>query len=172
MGAAPVDAAYLASLAPPRELESAVDRVRRKLRMLPSGRTLAKTIPAKHLSRDERRASELVDYPPDVDRPVTRGDCGQARPCPFVSCSHHNYLDVNPLTGALKLNFPHLEVWEMPPGESCSLDVADLGGLTLEEVGAIANVTRERIRQVQNRGLAKLKDDDAGGELGVPPEHY
>ncbi len=87
-----------------------------------------------------------------------------ARPCPFVSCSHHLYLDVNPETGAIKLNFPHLEVWEM--AETCSLDVADRGGITLEEVGAILNLTRERIRQVEVRGLCKIKNDDTGGELG------
>src|SRR5258707_13829037 len=89
------------------------------------------------------------------------------RPCPFVSCSHHLYLDVNPETGAIKLNFPHLEVWEM--AETCSLDVADRGGITLEEEGAILNLTRERIRQVEVRGLAKIKDH-TGNELRIPPE--
>jgi hypothetical protein len=76
------------------------------------------------------------------------------RPCPFVSCQHHLYLDVSARTGAIKLNFPDLEVWEMT--ESCALDVADRGGTTLEEVGAIMNLTRERIRQVEVKGLAKL----------------
>ena len=89
------------------------------------------------------------------------------RPCPFVSCAHHLYLDVNPDSGAIKLNFPHLEVWEM--AETCSLDVADRGGITLEEVGAILNLTRERIRQVEVRGLYKIKNH-TGGELGIPPE--
>ena len=99
---------------------------------------------------------------------MTREACASMpRPCPFVSCSHHLYLDVNQETGAIKLNFPHLEVWEM--AETCSLDVADRGGITLEEVGAILNLTRERIRQVEVRGLAKIKDD-SDGELGVPPE--
>ena len=40
---------------------------------------------------------------------------------------------------------------------------------TLEEVGAILNLTRERIRQVEVRGLAKIKDH-TGEELGLPPE--
>jgi hypothetical protein len=40
--------------------------------------------------------------------------------------------------------------------ETCALDVADRGGTTLEEVGAIMNLTRERIRQVEVKGLAKL----------------
>jgi len=72
-----------------------------------------------------------------------------------VSCKHHLYLDVNPETGSIKLNFPDLEVWEMK--ETCSLDVADRTGATLEEVGEILNLTRERIRQVEVRGLIKLK---------------
>ena len=101
-------------------------------------------------------------------RPRTRAECaGVQRPCPYVSCRHSLYLDVNPQTGAIKLNFPHLEVWEM--AETCSLDVADRGGITLEEVGAILNLTRERIRQVEVRGLSKIKDHTAG-ELGLPPE--
>jgi DNA-directed RNA polymerase sigma subunit (sigma70/sigma32) len=33
------------------------------------------------------------------------------------------------------------------------------------------NLTRERIRQVEVRGLSKIKDD-SDGELGVPPERY
>src|SRR5688572_33201287 len=42
-------------------------------------------------------------------------------------------------------------------GESCALDVADLGGTTLQDVGAIMNLTRERIRQVEVKALAKLE---------------
>jgi DNA-directed RNA polymerase sigma subunit (sigma70/sigma32) len=86
------------------------------------------------------------------------------RPCPFISCAHHLYLDVNPESGAIKLNFPHLEVWEM--AETCSLDVADRGGITLEEVGAILNLTRERIRQVEVRGLYKIRAH-SGEALGI-----
>src|ERR1035438_5017031 len=41
--------------------------------------------------------------------------------------------------------------------ETCALDVADRRGTTLEEVGAIMNLTRERIRQVEVKGLAKLE---------------
>ena len=77
------------------------------------------------------------------------------RPCPWVSCKHHLYLDVNPETGSIKINFPDLESWEL--AETCALDVAERGGITLEEVGEIMNLTRERIRQVEVRGLLKLK---------------
>src|SRR5262249_56164800 len=55
----------------------------------------------------------------------------------------------------MKVKCRELEVWEMT--ETCALDVADRGGTTLEEVGAIMNLTRERIRQVEVKGLAKLE---------------
>ena len=148
-----------------------VARIRRKVHSAGrDGRVRSKTIAPKRLTRDERRLSELLVYPDDVERPTMREHCSQmARPCPFVSCSHHLYLDVNPETGAIKLNFPHLEVWEM--AETCSLDVADRGGITLEEVGEILNLTRERIRQVEVRGLVKLKMVSPDGDVGrdLPP---
>ena len=120
----------------------------------------SKTIAAKRLSRDEIRLGRMLIAPDDqdVERPVTRGECkGAPRPCPFVSCKHHLYLDVNPETGSIKLNFPDLEPWELK--ETCSLDVADRAGVTLEDVGEIMNLTRERIRQVEVRGLLRLKMD-------------
>lgn len=86
--------------------------------------------------------------------------CQRGAACPYVSCKYHLYIDVNPATGSIKINFPDLEVWELQ--HSCALDVAHTGGITLEEVGEILNLTRERIRQVEVRGLLKLKDE--GGE--------
>ena len=117
----------------------------------------ARTISVKRMTKRELELGRLL-YPDveGVERPVTRADCqGGERPCPFVSCKHHLYLDVSARTGAIKLNFPDLEVWEM--NETCALDIADRGGATLEEVGAIMNLTRERIRQVEVKGLAKLQ---------------
>ncbi len=91
----------------------------------------------------------------DVLRPRTRAECATSeRPCLFVSCKHHLYLDVAPRTGAIKLNFPDLEVTEMT--ETCVLDVADRGGTAMEEVGAMMNLTRERIRQVEVQALSTL----------------
>ena len=122
-----------------------------------SGRLRAKTISTSRLTSEEKRTAEELDYVPEDYRPQTRGECSpmMSRPCPFVSCSHHLYLDVNPDTGAIKLNFPHLEVWEMT--ETCSLDVADRGGITLEEVGGILNITRERVRQVEVKGIVSVR---------------
>ena len=137
--------------------------VSRKVRQKRRQRARSKTIAPKRLTKEELRFRELLPILEDPDRPRTRGECKEdVRPCPYVSCKHHLYLDVNPETGSIKLNFPDLEVWEM--AETCSLDVADRGGITLEEVGEILNLTRERIRQVEVRGLLKLKMVGPGEE--------
>ncbi len=116
----------------------------------------ARTISVKRMTKRELELGRMLYPETAVDKPATRAECAQGeRPCPFVSCKHHLYLDVSAKTGAIKLNFPDLEVWEMT--ETCALDVADRGGTTLEEVGAIMNLTRERIRQVEVKGLAKLE---------------
>ncbi|HEY8377510.1 MAG TPA: sigma factor-like helix-turn-helix DNA-binding protein [Nannocystis sp.] len=124
-------------------------------------RARAKTIAMKRLTKEELRIGALLYPERSYWRPKTRGECANVpRPCPYVSCKHHLYIDVNPATGSIKINFPDLEVWELR--HSCALDVAQGGGITLEEVGEILNLTRERIRQVEVRGLLKLKE--AGGE--------
>ncbi|HET9931860.1 MAG TPA: sigma factor-like helix-turn-helix DNA-binding protein [Polyangiaceae bacterium] len=116
----------------------------------------ARTISVKRMTKRELEIGRLLFPETDYWKPRTRAECAEGpRPCPFVSCKHHLYIDVSPRTGAIKLNFPDLEVWDL--GESCALDVADRGGTTLEDVGAIMNLTRERIRQVEVKALAKLE---------------
>ncbi|HEY0840644.1 MAG TPA: sigma factor-like helix-turn-helix DNA-binding protein [Vulgatibacter sp.] len=131
----------------------------------PEARRRSKTMSRKEMARDLRRRREQGLMDPEEanllqdiesERPRWRADCVDGpRPCLYVSCKHHLYLDVNPQTGSVKLNFPDKEIWELE--ETCALDVADRGGITLEEVGAIMNLTRERIRQVESRGLYKLR---------------
>lgn len=137
----------------------------------------AKTMSRKEMARDARRQNQAGGVDPEEvalmreierARPKTRADCVNGpRPCLFVSCKHHLYLDVNPSTGSVKLNFPDKEIWELK--YTCALDVADQGGITLEDVGQIMNLTRERIRQVEARGLLKLREaaetDGASGDL-------
>ena len=132
---------------PPVTREQRRSRRKREIR--------ARTISVKRMTKRELEIGRLLYPEHDYDKPETRNDCVEgSRPCPFVSCKHHLYLDVSSRTGAIKLNFPDLEVWEM--NETCALDIADRGGTTLEEVGAIMNLTRERIRQVEVKALAKL----------------
>jgi hypothetical protein len=140
------------------------------------GRRRSKTMSRKEIARDLRRQRALGQVDPELQeiiaeveatRPRSRAECASGpRPCMFVSCKHHLYLDVNPSTGSIKLNFPDKEIWELD--ETCALDVADRGGITLEEVGSIMNLTRERIRQVETRGLLKLRAI-ADAEPGAAP---
>lgn len=133
-------------------------------RGVPRARSLSEKKMGKTRVMEDRKLMELMGFGEEFEmpRPKTREECrGHARPCPWVGCKHHLYLDVNPETGSIKINFPDLEPWELQ--HTCALDVAERGGITLEEVGEIINLTRERIRQVEVRGLLKLKLN--GGKL-------
>jgi hypothetical protein len=121
------------------------------------GKRRSKTIARKQMLRERKhlQPDEEMMQLAQAKRPRTRAEClKMGRPCLFVSCKHHLYLDVNPQTGSIKLNFPDREVWELK--ETCALDVAERGGLTLEEVGEILNLTRERVRQLEAGGLKKI----------------
>ena len=118
-----------------------------------------KTFPAKLTQREFSELLKLGENfppPPPLDRPKMRGECrGTARPCPWVSCKYHLYLDVDPSSGTLRLNFPDLEPDQLHP--SCSLDVAEEDCQILDEVGKYVNLTRERVRQIEIPALRKLK---------------
>ena len=123
-------------------------------------RARARTISIRRLSKTELNLGRMMYPETDYWKPSTRADCADMeRPCPFVSCKYHLYIDVHPVRGSIKINFPDLEVWEMQ--DTCALDIADRGGITLEEVGEIMNLTRERVRQVETQGLAKLQGLDS-----------
>jgi hypothetical protein len=101
----------------------------------------------------------------DQLRPRVRGDCEAGeRPCPWVGCKFHLYLDVTP-AGSIKENYPDRGPEAL--GESCALDLADRGGMTLEAVGDLLGLTRERIRQVERQALARAAaavDEDGSDE--------
>lgn len=100
---------------------------------------------AKPTREDRERLDRILS---ESKRPTKRSDCLHSpRPCPWVSCRYHLYMDVDPDSGQIKLNFPGLEVWELR--ESCAFDVAERGGLTLFEVARCLNLSRERIRQCE-----------------------
>jgi hypothetical protein len=138
----------------PAEADIGITREQRRSRRKREIR--ARTISVKRMTKRELEIGRMLYPETDYYKPRTRAECLDGpRPCPYVSCQHHLFLDVSARTGAIKLNFPDLEVWEM--NETCALDVADRGGTTLEDVGAIMNLTRERIRQVEVKALAKLE---------------
>jgi hypothetical protein len=72
-----------------------------------------RTITRRHLEVIQEEARTVDEY----DRPATRADCvaggiNEARPCPWVGCVHHLYLDVSPM-GSIKFNFPDVSPEEL-----------------------------------------------------------
>ena len=113
-----------------------------------------KRLPKRDRAEAAAEAASLVGYEP---RPTTRSQClaggrNEARPCPYVSCSAHLALEVHPRFGSIKTNFADLETMR----DTCALDVADRGETTLEEVGSLMNLTRERVRVIEAEALAAL----------------
>lgn len=96
------------------------------------------------------------------ERPRTRADCevgeNAQRPCPWVGCRHHVALEVMG-GGGLRI----VDKWD-DGRPTCSLDIANAGGVTLDEVGNALAITRERARQIEVRALLKVRqegvDDD------------
>lgn len=112
-------------------------------------------IPLRQIERDVKLEARAEPEPRRL--PATRADCRFGpRPCLFVSCKYNNYLEVSK-RGSIRLNFPELEPGEVEPGASCALDTADCGGATLEALGSMLNLTRERIRQIEVSGLKHFR---------------
>jgi hypothetical protein len=111
----------------------------------------------RHLQLVAEELGDTSDLPP---RPRSRAECKDGpRPCPFVSCQHHLYLDVGS-KGSIKLNFPDLEPDQLE--ETCALDVAARGGLVLHEVARLMNVTRQRVQQIEEKVFRFLRQRSSG----------
>ena len=98
-----------------------------------------------------------------MSAPKTRGECESVpRPCPHSSCRFNNSAPFEEGTRKRSLGV-------ISPENSCALDVADRGEHTLEEVGEIFGLTRERVRQVEEKALGKLRErlEKRGLSLGL-----
>ncbi len=127
----------------------------------------------------------MSDETPEMKRPRTRGECPSG-PCPWVGCRYHllrpkggeEFL-FSPQKGFGKRTLagasPPFETadalvarWEWMK-ETCALHYADNiehPGLdnegTLEQIAQIFGLSRERIRQIEERALEKLTRTQAG----------
>src|SRR5262245_43072037 len=82
----------LAPTAPESEEDAPVTREQRRSRRRREVR--ARTISVKRMTKRELELGRILYPEVAVDKPRTRADCvGGERPCPFVSCKHHLYLD-------------------------------------------------------------------------------
>ena len=149
---------------PPRWSRAAARR-----RGIPPKKTLAVRRITQHELAAGRAELQALGANEPYDRPKTRSDCARVpRPCPYVACKYSLYLDVSE-TGSVILNFPHLEPGQMPADQSCALDLADRGAMTLEDIAVVTNLTRERIRQVELKALSR-RARPAAIELGLGPD--
>jgi hypothetical protein len=71
-------------------------------------------------------------------------------PCKYILCKNHPATSVNK-SGRIIVHHPYISLTDMR--YTC---ISDLGDSTLEEVGRIMNLTRERIRQLEEKGCEKL----------------
>lgn len=123
------------------------------------------------LTRDEQQElaadeAALLAAGVSLQRPRTLAECPPAdQSCPWVSCRHHLYLEVDPDLGFIKLNFPERDVDELE--ETCSLRVAgrtpavdlslEKGARRLSEVWAFLNITPERANQLAQSALVRVR---------------
>lgn len=91
-------------------------------------------------------------------RPRTRGECLRApRPCFHVHCRYHLFTEA-------VAQGRRVDLASVP--ETCALDVASRGGATLDEIGAVLRISKERARQVELMALRKLHATARLRELG------
>ena len=110
------------------------------------------------------RLAELLAIYDDEGRapPRRRGACPTG-PCPWVRCRYHLYFDLSE-EGLLSIHQPGAALAELE--HTCALTAAEGGEMTLDAIGALLNLSRERVRQVEDgalRRLARALEEDEGG---------
>lgn len=104
--------------------------------------------------------------------------------CPYLTCRHNLFADIDTESGIIKLNFPVLSEdgrlidFADLSKESCSMRAVDLAidddddgddddddEMTLDQIGRNVNLTQERVNQVIRSGVRKLAESDVCDEL-------
>lgn len=105
------------------------------------------------LMRDVRppSISDIMDDL-EIEAPKIRADCiNGPRPCPWVRCKWHAIWALKASHSLLLAHYTDEQIIKMisEMRHSCTLDVCDMGGVTLDLVGDVLHTTRERVRQIE-----------------------
>lgn len=94
------------------------------------------------------------------DAPKTREECrGGLRPCPWLGCKYHLGIGRMSKYGMrLNTNVVDEDGVPWPDAQTCTLDLAEEDGITLDAVGTILGLTRERVRQIESSGIEKMRE--------------
>jgi len=91
--------------------------------------------------------------------PKTRADCPATdQPCDNILCRYHLWVDDFHRQDGTP-DSRKSRAWG-DPSRTCALRFADRGPLTLEFVGRITGITRERIRQLEARAIREIRATD------------
>lgn len=84
---------------------------------------------------------------------TTRADCDTwSRPCRITECRYHLFKMLREIKQRQHAQLVPINRMV----ESCVLDLADRGGMTLEEVAVVLGLTRERVRQIEAAAIEKF----------------
>jgi hypothetical protein len=106
----------------------------------------------RHRQLAEKRGDDWKIPVKELNAPTeiacSRIECrGGARPCPYTSCRYHLSNDCAAWNGDLTALT-----------ESCALDVAEFGGLSLDEVGFLLGLTHSGVHTIERRALRRLAE--------------
>lgn len=128
-------------------------RSRSRSRSLSSRRPLtAEEIAFRPVS--DRIHKAWADYrPQDAPNDCRPGMPRGLRPCPWATCPHHLGIE-RTASGSVKLPHGHADFERLE--ETCSIDVAQRGGATIEAVGRYMGIGFDRVRQIERWTKRKL----------------
>ena len=139
-----------------RRLSKSGARLEQKL-----GRSVTSTELSRHLSlkdEDVQECAYLNSYPVSMDSPQKGLEQGTVGDC--LKDENVEMPDASVLTGSLRgeiksiLNTLHIRETEVL---KLYFGIGGESAHTLEEIGSKFNLTRERVRQIKEKGLARLK---------------
>lgn len=102
----------------------------------------------------------MTDDEIEAARPTKRADCIRGpRPCPWVSCRWHLFFDYGRHKHVGRTDgVPNIDPLEMT--DTCALDLAEDAergfDVTLERIGSALGISRERVRQIENKAQRRL----------------